>query len=98
MSKLLIAFFLTVSIYAQSNVTDANKTDNNVSRDNNKSEYQKNLQKAIEKEKKYKKEQKFYMGKDYNLTDKKIDKKTLDNVPLIEPEYDFDITDLYNDQ
>ena len=98
MSKLLIAFFLTVSIYAQNNVTDANKTDSNISKENNKSEYEKNLQKAIEKEKKFKKEQKFYMGKDYNLTDKKIDKKTLDNVPLIEPEYDFDITDLYNDQ
>lgn len=58
----------------------------------------KNLQKMIEKEKKIKKEQKFYQGDEYNLTETAVDKSSVDKVPLIEPEYDFDITDLYNDQ
>ena len=81
-----LLIILPLSLFAQNNVTDSNS-----------SEINKNLQKAIEKEKKYKKEQKFYQGKDYNLSEQKIDPKSVDKVPLIEPEYDFDITDLYSD-
>ncbi|NPA65449.1 MAG: hypothetical protein GXO11_01060 [Epsilonproteobacteria bacterium] len=57
----------------------------------------KNLQKQIELEKKYAKEQKFYQGKDYNLSEQEIDEETLKNVPDIKPDYDFDITDVYRD-
>ena len=81
-----LLIILPLSLFAQNNVTDSNS-----------SEINKNLQKAIEKEQKYKKEQKFYQGKDYNLSEQKIDPKSVDKVPLIEPEYDFDITDLYSD-
>ncbi len=80
-------------ISAATNSTEANK-----SKIDTNSTISKNLQKAIEKEKKYKQEQKFYQGKDYNLSENKVDKSTVEKVPLIEPEYDFDITDLYNDQ
>ncbi len=75
-----------------------NSTEANESKIDTNSTISKNLQKAIEKEKKYKQEQKFYQGKDYNLSENKVDKSTVEKVPLIEPEYDFDITDLYNDQ
>ena len=89
-------FFSFILIYT------LNASENNVSKDTNitdtnNSELNKNLQKAIEKEKKYKKEQKFYMGKDYNLSEHEVDPKSVDKVPVIEPEYDFDITDLYAD-
>ena len=92
MIKLLLSLSLVLFLHAENNVTESNKSsDNNTT-------ISKNLQKLIEKEKKIKKEQKFYQGKDYNLSENKVDKSVLDKVPLIEPEYDFDITDLYNDQ
>jgi len=57
----------------------------------------KQLKKQMEREEKYSKEQKFYMGKDYNLKDKEIDKDSLKHLDTIEPDYDFDITDVYRD-
>jgi hypothetical protein len=57
----------------------------------------KNVLKQIEKEKKYAQEQKFYQGKDYDLKGAEVDKSTVDKVPTIEPDYDFDITDVYRD-
>jgi len=93
MKKIILLLLLAIFAYAdETNVTK----DNNVSKNNN-SKLQEQIQKQIEKEKKYQKEQKFYMGKDYNLTEHEVDPKTVDKVPLIEPEYDFDITDLYAD-
>ena len=56
-----------------------------------KTKLEKNIEKAIAKEKKFKKEQKFYQGKDYNLTDKKIDSSSLDNIKVIKPDYDFEM-------
>ena len=73
-------------------------TESNTStKDTNNTQLDKNLQQIIEKEKKYKKEQKFYQGKDYNLSEHEVDKNSLDNVPVIEPEYDFDMDDVYSD-
>ena len=80
-------------IFAETNSSESNK-----SKIDTNSSISKNLQKAIEKEQKYKREQKFYQGDDYNLSEHKVDDSTVEKVPLIEPEYDFDITDLYNDQ
>ncbi len=87
-----LIILLTILLSAETNsskVKENNETNTTIN---------KNLQKLIEKEKKIKKEQKFYQGKDYNLSETAVDKSTVDKVPLIEPEYDFDITDLYNDQ
>jgi len=94
MLKVLLSFFfLSVLIFAETNTTK----DINNSNDKNNTIAEKNIQKMIEKEKKIKEEQKFYMGDEYNLKEHEVDKKTLKKVPLIEPEYDFDITDLYAD-
>ena len=66
--------------------------------ESNKSDvFQKHLKEQMEKEKQYAKEQKFYQGNEYDLKSKEVDKKTLSNVPVIEPDYDFDITDVYRD-
>jgi len=56
-----------------------------------------NLKKQMELEQKYAKEQRFYQGKDYNLSQQEIDEDSLENVPDIKPDYDFDITDVYRD-
>jgi len=99
LKALFFSLLLTITLFsAEDNASkkDTNNTDANIS-DKNNTELNKNLQKAIEKEKKYKKEQKFYLGKDYNLSEHEIDLKSLDKVPVIEPEYDFDMDDVYSD-
>jgi len=88
-----------ISIFSLLFSADLNESkDNNFTVDKNVSKAQKNIQKQLEREAKYKKEQKFYLGDDYNLSEHKVDKKSLKHIQAIEPDYDFDITDLYNDQ
>ena len=57
----------------------------------------KHVKEQMEREKKFAKEQKFYQGKEYNLSAEKVDRKDADSVPEIEPENDFDMTDVYRD-
>jgi hypothetical protein len=57
---------------------------------------QKNIQKAIEFEEKYAKEQVFYDENNYDFNSSKVDDELLDSVPVIEPEYDFDMDDVYD--
>jgi len=51
----------------------------------------------MKKEQQYAKERAFHQGKDYNLDDTKVDPDTVNSVPLIKPEDDFDMTDVYRD-
>ena len=56
------------------------------------------VKKAMELEKKYAKEQRFYQGAEYDLKSKEFDPDTLKKVPTIEPDYDFDMdTGVYDD-
>ena len=57
----------------------------------------KHVKEQMEREKKFAKEQKFYQGKEYDLSAEKVDPKDLDSIPEIEPENDFDMTDVYRD-
>jgi len=100
----IFSLFFALLIGAETNTTgvDLNKSEANATNElnitkNNNSLADKNLQKAIEAEKKFEKEQKFYMGDDYDLNQHKVDKETVEKVKEIEPEYDFDITDVYAD-
>ena len=61
------------------------------------SKLQQHIQEQMAKEKQYAKEKAFYHGKDYNLTATQIDKDSIDSVPIIKPEDDFDMTDVYRD-
>ena len=54
------------------------------------------LKKAMEDEKKYAKEQKFYTGSEYDLKSKEVDPESLKHIKVIEPENDFDMDDVYN--
>jgi len=95
MYKLIIAtVLLTIFAISENNISDSNITVNDI---NVTKDVKDNLQKVIEAEKKFAKEQKFYQGDDYNLKEHEVDEKSLDKVPVIEPDYDFDITDLYAD-
>ncbi len=104
MYKTIIAILMPIVLFSSmKNINELNKTnsDSNISKklkvDKNITLEKSNIQKAILKEKKFAKEQKFYKGKDYNLSEHKVDKSILDKVPIIEPEYDFDMDDVYSD-
>ena len=51
------------------------------------------IKKQMEKEKKYAKEQAFYQGEDYDLKSYEIDPDSLPDVPSLEPDYDFDMSE-----
>jgi len=55
---------------------------------------QKALDEAIEKEKKFAKEQKFYQGEEYDLKSHEVDPSSLDNIKVPEP-IDFDMDKAY---
>ena len=57
---------------------------------------QKALDAQLKKEQKYAKEQMFYMGNEYDLGGVEVDPETVKNTPAIEPEYDFDMDDVYD--
>jgi cell division protein FtsX len=111
MNKLFLSvLLLTFSLYAEENNTkEINVTlEHNSSL---KTEHQEDKNKTISKdelaekqvkeqmarEAKYAKEQKFYQGDEYDLKAVEVNEKSLDNIPVIEPDYDFDITDVYRD-
>jgi hypothetical protein len=107
MKKIWILLLIgSALVYADTNVTkgvvkvtDKNTTKNIQTKKLSKEEIlKKQLKKQMEREERYAKEQKFYQGKDYNLKDKEIDKASLEHLPSIEPDYDFDITDVYADE
>jgi len=56
------------------------------------------IEKQMEKEKKYAKEKAFYQGKDYHLESYELDPDNLPDVPALEPDYDFDMSEgVYSD-
>ena len=74
----------------------ADSNDTNRSQEKNKINTE--IEKQMEKEKKYAKEKAFYQGKDYDLKSYEIDPDSLPDVPSLEPDYDFDMSEgVYTD-
>ena len=108
-SASLFLLMLTFSLHAENNDTnksiantDQNKSIKQQKTDSNKIKSdadltKKQVQEQMEREEKYAKEQIFYQGDDYDLSQHDVNQKSLDSVPLMEPDYDFDITDVYRD-
>jgi 1-aminocyclopropane-1-carboxylate deaminase/D-cysteine desulfhydrase-like pyridoxal-dependent ACC family enzyme len=95
MNKIVITALLlsqTISLYAQDGVST---TDNN-STIIKAQKIEKQLQEQIKKEEKFAKEQRFYQGEHYDLSYAEVDPDVIDSVPLIEPDYDFDMDDVYD--
>jgi len=88
--KRLIILLLFVFVILEAK--DTNSTEQNST------SIEKHLQEQIKREQKYAKEQKFYKGDEYDLNAHKVDKKLIEKVPVIEPEYDFDMSEgVYSD-
>lgn len=49
------------------------------------------LKKAMEQEKKFAQEQKFYTVDEYDFKGAEVDPKSLDGIKALEPDYDFDM-------
>jgi len=92
MKNLWVLIFLVMSILQAA--------DNNQSKTPSQEENltQQHLKEQMEREKKYAKEKTFYEGKEYNLSDKTIDPRDLNSIPVIKPEDDFDMNDVYSDE
>ena len=61
-----------------------------------KSRVEKQIQKEMENEKKYAKEQTFYSAENYDFKGAEVNKDSLDSVPNLEPQYDFDMDSVYD--
>lgn len=57
---------------------------------------QKQLKAQMDREKKFAKEQTFHQGKNYDLSYAEVDPDSLDDIAVPEPEYDFDMDDVYD--
>ena len=54
------------------------------------------IKKALENEKKFAEEQKFYQGSEYDLKSKEVNQDSLDSIHILVPENDFDMDDVYD--
>jgi hypothetical protein len=102
MKNVVIAILLTVvwtiNLYAENNSskdTAPKQTETNSSKKPDRIDKQ--VQEQMKREEKYAKEQAFYQGSDYNLSEHEVDPKSLDSIKVPEPEYDFDMDDVYSD-
>ncbi len=94
----IVMSFISISLNAENNATtETNTTTTEQNSTVIKEEIsKKHLAEQIAKEKKFAKEQKFYQGDEYNLSTHEIDKKSLDSINVIEPEYDFSMDHVYD--
>ena len=106
MIEILLAALLTLSLYAENNDTvktkqasEQNTTKAQSSKTKNEKEKRvaEQVKEQMKKEQKYAKEQIFYQGDDYDLKAHEVDPNALADVPVIEPELDFDMDDVYRD-
>ncbi|WP_415405768.1 hypothetical protein ACLHDG_08360 [Sulfurovum sp. CS9] len=112
MKKLFLLIFLvgSLSIALNAENNDSTKvksnTENNASTkakenaENNESvkakRAEKQIQEQMKREEKYAKEQTFYQGKDFDLSELEVDPNTLESIPDIEPDYSFNMDDVYD--
>ena len=108
-ATLLVGFF-TISINAENNTSAKNKvnSESNSSvkteqkNDSNKTAskskiMEKEVKEQMEREEKYAQEQSFAQGDDYDLKAVEVNKDSLESVPLLKPDKDFDFTEVYRD-
>ncbi len=112
MKRLFISIFLigslSVALNAENNdsIKTKSNTENNTSTkakkqaENNDSvkakRAEKQIQEQMKREEKYAKEQTFYQGKNFDLSALEVDPNSLDAIPEIEPDYSFNMDDVYD--
>ncbi|WP_457608134.1 hypothetical protein [Nitratifractor sp.] len=93
-SLLALCLLLTLSTLQAAENNDSNRSHKQTA---SKEELiQKRIKEQMEREKQYAKEKTFYEGKEYNTSVHQVDPADLNAVPTIEPEYDFNMDDVYD--
>ena len=95
MYKISIQTILLSSMLVIASAQDNNSTEHNMSAKTDITKVE--IEKQIKREKSYAKEKKFYQGSDYNLSSHEVNKESLKHIKKIEPDYDFDMDDVYSD-
>jgi len=88
MKYFLILLIIFNSLLMASNTAKSDKK--------RKARVEKQLKKEMENEKKYAKERTFYSEKNYDFKGAEVNKDSLDSVPKLEPQYDFDMDSVYD--
>ena len=86
-------FFLIVSIILSSLLLAADKKTDG---DGKQKRVDKHIEKQMEREKKYAKEQTFYQSNNYNFKAAEVNQDLIDSVPEIMPLDDFDMDSVYD--
>ncbi len=97
---ILLTIAWGTNLYAENNSsknTAPKQTETNSSTALKPDRIDKQVQEQMKREEKYAKEQAFYQGSDYNLSEHEVDPNSLDSIKVPEPEYDFDMDDVYSD-
>jgi uncharacterized membrane protein YgaE (UPF0421/DUF939 family) len=84
MKKILLSIFILNTLLLAS------------AQNNNKSILDKHIEQQLKKEKKYAKEQTFYSEENYDFKGAEVNPESLKNIKDMEPEYDFDMNDVYD--
>ncbi len=95
--SIMILSALLVGENSESNATASVKAKESNSTVSPGNKLDEEVKKQIEREKKYAKEQTFYQGSEYNLKEVEVDPETVSKVPVLNPDYDFDMDDVYSD-
>jgi hypothetical protein len=101
MYKIFLGSLLIIFLHAETNCTQEFNTTQKQS-ESNKTQTTKKLteeqvKEQMAREKEYAQSQSFAQGDDYDLKAVEVNLKSLENIPSIEPDYDFDMTDVYRD-
>jgi len=84
--------FVSISLGAESNISIETNSSSALKAD----KIKKQLEEQMKKEQKFAKEQRFYQGDEYDLSTYEVDLSSLDSIPLVEPDYDFNMDDVYD--
>lgn len=87
MTKILMLFIVSSALLFAASSDKKNDRKNRV---------EKQIKKEMEKEKKYSKEKTFYQAKDYDFKSAEVNPDSLDSVPNIELQDDFDMDSVYD--
>ncbi len=89
---LLIFFGTSASVWADNNTSSPDADVNATTQ----AQLVKHVKEQLKREEHFAKTQSFAQGDDYNLSEHQVDPKDVESVPMIEPEYDFNMDDVYD--
>jgi len=88
-------YFLMFVLIMNSLLVAAEKSESQKEKEK-KHRMEKQIKKEMETEKKYAKEQTFYSEENYDFEGAEVNKDSLNSIPELEPQYDFNMDSVYD--